>query len=71
MVMFIGQLSGRRSLLDLVMNIAAQSSKLFHLRIRPCPRATLAMGNEQQPASFYEAGCRKPLLQCQNVALKH
>jgi len=31
--MFIGQLSGRKSLRDLVMNVTAQSSKLYHLAI--------------------------------------
>lgn len=71
MVMFIGQLSGRGSLRDLVMNIAAQTSKLYHLGIKPCSRATLARVNEQQPASLYEAVFRKLLSQCQNVAPRH
>jgi hypothetical protein len=55
MVMFIGQLSGRKSLRDLVMNVAAQRNKLYHLAIRSCSRATLARVNEKQPASLYEA----------------
>lgn len=38
MVMLIGKLSGRKSLRDIVMNVAAQSSKLYHLAIRPCSR---------------------------------
>lgn len=35
MAMFIDQLSGRASPRDLVMNIAVQSSKLYHLGIKP------------------------------------
>jgi len=71
MVMFIGQLSSRQSLRDLVMNVAAQSSKLYHLGIKPCSRATLARVNEEQPASLYEAVFRKLLLQCRRFAPKH
>jgi hypothetical protein len=55
MVMFIGQLSGRRSLRDLVMNVAAQKNKLYHLGLKTCSRATLARANENQPASLFEA----------------
>ena len=32
--MFIAQLSGRKSLRDPVMNLAAQSSKLYHLGVK-------------------------------------
>lgn len=71
MAMFIGQLSGRKSLRDLVMNINAQSSKLYHLAIRKCTRATLARVNERQPASLYEAVFRKLLERCQYLAPKH
>jgi len=58
--MFIGQLSGRKSLRDIVMNVAAQSNKLYHLAIRPFSRATLARVNEQQPASMFEAFFQAP-----------
>lgn len=71
MAMFIGQMSGRKSLRDLVMNIAAQSSKLYHLGIKSCSRATLARVNEQQPASLYEAIFHKLMQQCQRFAPKH
>lgn len=71
MVMFIGQLSGRKSLRDLVMNIAAQRNKLYHLAIRACSRATLARVNEKQPAALYEAVFFKLLAQCQRFAPKH
>jgi hypothetical protein len=71
MVMFIGQLSGRKSLRDLVMNVAAQRNKLYHLAIRSCSRATLARVNEKQPASLYEAIFFKLLAKCQRLAPKH
>ncbi|MGI6657171.1 MAG: DUF4372 domain-containing protein [Desulfobulbus sp.] len=69
--MFIGQLSARASLRDLVMNIAAQSSKLYHLGIKPCSRTTLARVNEHQPASLYEAIFHKLLQQCRQFAPRH
>ena len=71
MVMFIAQLSGRKSLRDLIMNVGAQSSKLYHLGIKKCSRATLGRVNEQQPASLYEAFFHKLLGQCRQLAPKH
>ena len=71
MAMCIGQLSGRASLRDLIMNLAAQSSKLYHLGIELCSRATLARVNEQQPASLYEAIFHKLLQQCRQFAPRH
>ena len=71
MVMFIGQLSGRKSLRDLVMNVSAQTSKLYHLAIKPCSRATLARVNEKQPAGLYEAVFHKLLQHCRQFAPKH
>ncbi len=64
MAMCTGQLSARASMRGLVMNLAAQSSKLYHLGIELCSRATLARVNEQQPASLYEAVFHKLLQQC-------
>jgi len=71
MVMFIGQLSGRKSLRDIVMNVTAQSSKLYHLAIRPCSRATLARVNEKQPAALFEAVFFKLLERCSQFAPAH
>lgn len=71
MAMGIGQLSGRASLRDLVMNPAAQSSKLYHLGIKACSRPSLARVNEQQPAALYEAICHRLLQQCRQFAPKH
>ena len=67
MVMLIGQLSGRKSLRDLVMNVSAQTHKLYHLAIKPCSRATLARVNEKQPANLYEAVFLKLLQRCQQL----
>lgn len=55
---------------DLVMNPAAQSSKLYHLGIKPCSRAILARASEQQPAALYEAICQKLLQQCRQFTFK-
>ena len=71
MVMFIGQLSGRKSLRDLVMNVSAQANKLYHLAIKPCSRATLARVNEKQPAALYETIFHKLLKRCRQFAPKH
>jgi len=71
MAMFIGQLSGRKSLRDLVMNVTAQSNKLYHLAIKPFSRATLARANEKQPASLYEAVFYNLLGRCHQVAPGH
>ena len=71
MVMFIGQLSGRKSLRDLVMNVSAQTSKLYHLAIKPCSRAALARVNEKQPAALYESVFHKLLHRCRQFAPKH
>jgi hypothetical protein len=71
MVMFIGQLSGRKSLRDLVMNVAAQKTKLYHLALKSCSRATLARVNEKQPASLYENIFHKLLKQCRQFSPKH
>ncbi|RJX20410.1 MAG: IS4 family transposase [Desulforudis sp.] len=71
MVMLIGQLSGRKSLRDLVMNMSAQTHKLYHLAIKPCSRATLARVNEKQPAKLYETVFLKLLQRCHQFAPKH
>jgi len=71
MAMFIGQLSDRKSLRDLVMNVSAQTNKLYHLTIKPCSRATLARVNEKQPAVLYEAIFNKLLKRCRQFAPKH
>ncbi|MFH7326368.1 IS4 family transposase [Desulfurivibrio sp. C05AmB] len=71
MAMFTGQLSGRQSLRDIVMNLGAQARKAYHLGIRACSRATLARVNENQPASLYEAVFFKLLERCRQFAPGH
>jgi hypothetical protein len=52
--MTIAQVSGRKSLRDLVANIAAQRHRTYHLGMRRTSRATLARVNEQQPYELYK-----------------
>ncbi len=51
MALLIGQLSGRKTLRDLVENLAVQSHKLYHLGMKKVPPTTLARVNEEQPHS--------------------
>ena len=51
----LGQLSCRSSLRDIVTNISAQASKLYHLGASKVSRSSLARANEQQPHTLYKA----------------
>ncbi|WP_321531388.1 IS4 family transposase [uncultured Desulfuromonas sp.] len=62
------QLSGRDSLRDIVENMSAQASKLYHLGVKPFSRATLSRANEQQPHKMYEALFLRLLNRCQSLA---
>jgi putative transposase len=66
-----GQLSGRRSLRDIVSNLTAQYSSLYHLGASGVTRSTLARVNEQQPHEFYEALFGKLYGQCKTIAPRH
>ncbi len=66
-----GQLSGRRSLRDIVSNMTAQSALLYHLGSRKVTRSTLARVNEQQPHAFYEALFARLYQRCRTVAPRH
>ena len=46
LAMTIAQLSGRKSLRDLVTNISAQGQRIYHLGMRRTSRATLARVND-------------------------
>jgi hypothetical protein len=48
------QLSSRYSLRDVVSNLTAQASKLYHLGAHIVSRLSLAHVNEQQPYTLYE-----------------
>ena len=71
LILFIGQVSGRRSLRDLVINITAQAPKFYHLGIKQGSRATLARANERQPAELYKALFYKLLQKTKLFAPKH
>ncbi len=71
MAMLIGQLSGRKSLRDIVDNLKAQQRRLYHLGMKPTSRATLARVNEKQPASLYQAIFSELLKKCQMVSPGH
>jgi len=66
-----GQLARRRSLRDIVSNLNAQGTSLYHLGAGPVTRSTLARVNEQQPCEFYEALFGKLYRQCRLVAPHH
>lgn len=65
------QLTGRTSLRDLLSNLAAQSSKLYHLGVGLVSRSSLARVNENQPWTLYEALFFRLLGRCQNRAPGH
>lgn len=65
------QLTGRASLRDLLGNLAAQSSKLYHLGLGLISRSSLARTNEKQPWTLYEALFFKLLSRCQRHAPGH
>lgn len=53
LAMTIAQISSRKSLRDVVSNIAVQRKRIYHLGMRPTKRTTLARVNEQQPYQLY------------------
>ena len=71
LAMTIAQLSGRKSLRDLVANINAQGHRICHLGMRTTSRATLARVNEQQPYELYKKLFFSLLKRCQAYAPKN
>lgn len=69
--MGIGQLSGRRSLRDVVDNVCAQQQRLYHLGAAKLSRANLARINESKPYELYESLFGKLLKRCQSLAPGH
>jgi putative transposase len=69
--MATAQLSNRSSLRDVVSNLTAQASKLYHLGAAIVSRSSLARINEQQPYTLYEQLAGKLLAQCQARAPRH
>ncbi|HEX4955057.1 MAG TPA: IS4 family transposase [Thermoanaerobaculia bacterium] len=71
MAMLVCQLSGRKSLRDIVDNLKAQGHKLYHLGMKPVSRTTLARVNDEQPHTLYKELFYKMLNRCQTVAPKN
>jgi hypothetical protein len=71
LAMATAQLSSRSSLRDVVSNLTAQASKLYHLGAVIVSRSSLARVNEKQPYTLYEQLAGKRLAQCQARAPRH
>ena len=71
LAMTIAQLSGRKSLRDLIININAQGRRIYHLGMRQTTRATLARTNEQQPYQLYKRLFYQLFTRCKSFAPKH
>lgn len=52
--MLYAQLSGKKSLRDLVFSLGRHQPKLYHLGLTPVKRSTLAEANEKRPARVFE-----------------
>ena len=68
---WIGQLSGRCSLRDLVDSISAQQQRLYHLGSAKLSRSNLARINENKPHELYQALFGVLLKRCQSRAPGH
>jgi len=69
--MSIGQLSGRRSLRDVVENDSSQQQRLYQPGSAKLSRSNLSRINEDKPYRLYEALFGKLLKRCQSLAPGH
>lgn len=69
--MLVAQLSGRKSLRDLVDNLKVQGHKLYHLGMKTVSRSTLSRVNDEQPHQMYQELFHKMFGRCQAVAPKN
>lgn len=69
--MSIAQLTGRRSLRDIIENVSAQEHRLYHLGSTKLSRSNLSRINEDKPYSLYEELFGKLLNRCQKYAPGH
>ncbi len=51
----MGQLAGRQSLRDVIANLSAQATRLYHLGCRTIARSTLARVNQNHSYKLYES----------------
>ena len=63
--MIYAQLSGKKSLRDLVFSLGRHVQKLYHLGLDPVKRSTLADANEQRPARIFAETYAKLLVRFQ------
>jgi hypothetical protein len=69
--MLVAQLSGRKSLRDIVDNLKVQGHKLYHLGMKQVSRSTLSRVNDEQPHQLYKELFHKMLVRCQAMAPKN
>ena len=69
--MSIAQLTGRRSLRDVVENVSAQEHRLYHLGSSKLSRSNLSRINEDKPYSLYEVLFGTLLKRCQKMTPRH
>jgi hypothetical protein len=69
--MLVAQLSGRKSLRDIVDNLKVQAHKLYHLGMKKVSRSTLSRVNDEQPHELYKELFHKMLVRCQAMAPKN
>lgn len=69
--MSIAQLSGRRSLRDVIDNVSAQQHRLYHLGSAKLSRSNLSRINENKPYELYEALFGKLLARCKSSTPGH
>ena len=69
--MGMAQLTGRCSLRDIVSDLAAQSSKLYHVGVGVVTRSSLARVNAEKPWELYEELHGRLLERCQAKAPGH
>jgi hypothetical protein len=66
--MLFGQLSGKKSLRDLVFSKGSHQQKLYHLGLAPAKRSILAEANEKRPALIILKIYKKLLARFQAVS---
>ena len=70
-VLFTLQVTGRNSIRDVIENVKAQASKLFHIGTQAMSRSSLSRINNDQPWELYQALFYKILARCQPISGKH
>ena len=69
--LMMAQLSGRKSLRDIVENASSQAHRLYHLGSVKLSRSNLSRMNNEKPSALYEALFGKLLVRCQRTVPGH